>query len=243
MTSNPDQCVQTRLDVSPVGEREEQHLLRLVEEQAEPAGHYFPSINTWESAICRTRTSRSASRTTSNTTHSRGQARRGSIRPAELRLLRGSARAASSRRAASSCSRRRTADNAPLRTRPAPSTSSAAEFLNSRKPPALPPVAESAERPQRASGVVGEYLEDGSGRERENARRLANGEEIDAVDPDIALQLEQERVLLAQDLHDLLVAEDLVQSPHRIVQSHRVDHEIARSCRDLPRISPRGVPK
>ena len=36
MTSKPDQCLQTRLDVPPVGQREEQHLLRLVEEQAEP---------------------------------------------------------------------------------------------------------------------------------------------------------------------------------------------------------------
>ena len=90
---------------------------------------------------------------------------------------------------------------------------------------------------------MGEHLDEGSGRERENARRLANGEEIDAVDPEIALQLEQKRVLLAQDLHDLLVAEGLVQSPQRIVQPHRVDHEIARSRRDLPRISPRGVPR
>lgn len=42
MTSNPDQCSQPRLDVSPVSEREEQHLLRLVEEQAESAGHFSP---------------------------------------------------------------------------------------------------------------------------------------------------------------------------------------------------------
>lgn len=90
---------------------------------------------------------------------------------------------------------------------------------------------------------MGEHLEDGGLRERENARRLANGEQIDAVDPEIALQLEQKRVLLAQDLHDLLVAEGLVQPPQRIVQPHRVDREVARSRGDLPRMSPRGVPK
>ena len=88
-----------------------------------------------------------------------------------------------------------------------------------------------------------EHADAGRIGEREHARSFVDREQIDAVNPEIALQLQQKRVLLAQNLHDFLVAERFVQPPQRVVQPHRVDHEVPRPRGDLPCTSPRGLPK